>query len=153
MIIIVTGSVGTGKTVISKALASRLNFEYIDVNKIIKENDLSGSYIPELDTYEVDVKKLKNFLLNYINGKEDLIIDGHLSHYLDCDIINFCIVCRCDLKLLKQRLLDRGYNELKIRENLDAEIFETCKQESLEFGHNLVEIDTTHKTVDECVED
>ena len=38
--IIVTGSVGTGKTTLAKKLAKKLNYIYIDVSKLIKENNI-----------------------------------------------------------------------------------------------------------------
>ena len=56
MIIAVSGSVGTGKSAIAKALAKKLNFKYLDVNKLIKETGLRDKHIKELDSYEVDVK-------------------------------------------------------------------------------------------------
>ena len=43
-IICVTGSVGTGKTYVSKKLAKALKYKYIDVNKIIEENRLYEEY-------------------------------------------------------------------------------------------------------------
>ena len=43
-VIIVTGSVASGKTTISKKLAKKLNFKYIDVNNIVREYNLSESY-------------------------------------------------------------------------------------------------------------
>ena len=39
-IICVTGSVGTGKTTISKRLSKAINFKYIDVNLLIKKNKI-----------------------------------------------------------------------------------------------------------------
>ena len=42
--IIVTGSVGTGKTTLAKKLSKKLNYEYINVNEVIKENKLDREY-------------------------------------------------------------------------------------------------------------
>ena len=44
MIIIVTGTPGTGKTTFSKEIAKEKNLKYIDVSKIIKENNLSEGF-------------------------------------------------------------------------------------------------------------
>ena len=44
---------------------------------------------------------------------------------------------RNSLKTLKKRLEKRGYSKEKVRENLDAEIFDTCRIEALEAGHNV----------------
>ena len=36
--IIVTGSVGSGKTTLAKKLSKFLDFEYLDVNDVVKKN-------------------------------------------------------------------------------------------------------------------
>ena len=42
------------------------------------------------------------------------------------------------LPALKKRLEARKYSEQKVRENLDAEIFDVCQQEALENGHKPI---------------
>ena len=117
MIIIVTGTPGTGKTTHAKALAKRERYTYVDVNEVIKKNN----------------KK--------ING---IIIDSHLSHYLAPELVDRCMVMRCsDLKKLRKRLKKRGYSLQKIKENLEAELMETCLQEAMEKGHRVEIIDGT----------
>ncbi len=64
--IIVTGTPGTGKTTIAKKLAKKLNYYYIDANKIISKYKLSEGYDRKRRTKIVDVKKLNKFLINYI---------------------------------------------------------------------------------------
>jgi len=133
MIITVTGSVGTGKTAISKKLAKKLKLVYVDVNGVIEKNKLRDRYIKKLDTYEVDISKLNAFLIKLINSsKKGLVIDSHLSHYLPEKNVDYCVVCKCDLSILKKRLNLRKYNKAKIRENLDSEIFDVCLVEALE---------------------
>ena len=39
--IIITGSVGSGKTTLSKKISKYLDLDYIDVNNIIKNYDLN----------------------------------------------------------------------------------------------------------------
>src|SRR3989344_3218410 len=46
------------------------------------------------------------------------------------------------LKKVKKRLEKRGYNKLKIRENLDAEIFDVCYEEAKELGHKVEVIES-----------
>jgi len=65
-VICVSGSVGSGKTTLSKKLSKNLGFKYIDVTKLIKENNLSSGYDKENQCEIVDVKKLNKFLVGII---------------------------------------------------------------------------------------
>lgn len=148
-IIAVTGSVCSGKTTIAKKLAYDLGFEYIDVNKIIDAHpEVISSFNKELDSKEIDTDKLSGVLTEYIKQlKKNVVVDSHLSHFLSSKFVTVCIVLKCDLKVLQNRLKDRGYSDIKIRENLDAEIMDSCFIETLENGHNVVLADTS-KDVD-----
>ncbi len=146
--IIVTGSVCSGKTAISKKLARKLGFRYIDVNKAVREYNLSEGYDKKRRCKVIDVKKLNRALIDKIRRLEkDLekgaVIDSHLSHYLPKKCVDLCIVAKCDLKVLEKRLKKRGYNKKKIRDNMDCEIFDVCLNESKENKHNVIVIDTT----------
>ena len=185
-VIVVTGSVGTGKTTLSKKLAKKLNFLYIDVNKIIKKYNISEGYDKKRKTKIVDVGKLNKALIREINHhnstvrkksmndpnkkisiinpnkkikynkiksiknmknnkkmKNGIIIDSHLSHYLPKKYVDLCIVTKCSLKELEKRLKYKKYSVDKIRENLDAEIFCICLNESKESRHKIMVVDTT----------
>src|SRR3989338_4410358 len=132
MIIIVIGTPGTGKTYLAKKLARYLNYQYIDVKKLLKKNNL-------LINYDFKAKKMNKLLIALITkSKNNLFIDSHLAHYLPKKYVNLCIVCKCDLKELKKRLVKRGYSKQKIRENLDAEIFDVCYIEAVERKHKVV---------------
>lgn len=153
MIITISGSVGTGKTAIAKALAKKLSFRYVDVNKLIKEKDLRGKYLKKFGSYEVDINKLNKVLIGLIKKNQNLIFDSHLSHYLPKKYVNYCVICKCDLKILKKRLESRGYDNKKIRENLDSEIFDVCLVEATENKHNVIVVDTTNRNVNGCVKE
>ncbi|MEK6876962.1 MAG: AAA family ATPase [Nanoarchaeota archaeon] len=193
-VIIVTGTPGTGKTTLSKKLAKKLDFGYLDVNETIKKYNLSEGYDKKRKTKIIDVKKLNMALIKEINNynnsikkismtksnkrikytrkskifgvlkisdfhdnkiksiknkknnrniKNGIIIDSHLSHYLPERYVDLCIVTKCGLKELKRRLKKKKYSESKIRENLDAEIFDVCLNEAEENKHNLIVINTT----------
>ena len=150
-IIIVTGTPGTGKTLLSKKLASKLNFHYIDANRMIRKYKLSEGYDKKRNTEIVDATKLNKTLIREIsNFKKDkktkgIIIDSHLSHYLPKKYAGLCIVTKSGLKTLEERLKKRKYTKSKIRENLDAEIFDVCLNEAKENKHKILIIDTTRK--------
>jgi broad-specificity NMP kinase len=45
----------------------------------------------------------------------------------------------------------RGWPAAKIEENIEAEIMGVCKEEALEAGKKILEIDSTEKTAQETV--
>ncbi|MEK6916468.1 MAG: AAA family ATPase [Nanoarchaeota archaeon] len=136
-VIIVTGTPGTGKTTAAKKIAKQKNLKYIDVNKLIEEKKLFESIDLDRGSKIVDTDKLNKVLIDIIKDNKGVVIDSHLSHYLPKKYVDKCIVTKCSLEELKKRLQKRGYKEVKIRENLDAEIFDVCRIEALEAGHNV----------------
>ena len=142
--IVVSGSVGTGKTLVSKKLARKYNLFYFNINDFIKGNKLYDSYDRKRQTFVVDTRKLIPILINAIKkSKRVIIFDSHLSHYIPRKYVKLCIVCKCDLNKLKTRLEKRKYSKDKIRENLDVEIFDVILNEAKEFKHKIKVIDTT----------
>ncbi|MCD4666948.1 adenylate kinase family protein [archaeon] len=143
MIIILTGSVCSGKTTIAKKLAKEKKYNYLNLTDFIKENKLYDSYDKKDKSYVVDTKKLNKALIKVI--KNNLIIDGHLSHYLPSKYVDLCIVTKCNLKVLKNRLNKRKYSKQKIEDNLEAEILDTCLNEAKENKHKIKVIYTSKK--------
>ena len=169
--IIVTGTPGTGKTAISKKLGKKLNLNCLDANLIIKKYHLSEGYDRKRKTKIIDTKKLNKALVKEIKScnkrasdiknfkkankslaksikssteiKNGIIIDSHLSHYLPNKYVDLCIVTKCNLKILQTRLKKKKYGKEKIRENLDAEIFDVCLEEAKSYNHKLLIIDTS----------
>ncbi len=146
-VITVTGTPGTGKTTISKQIAEQKEYQYIDVNKIISQNNLSEEYDSEKKCQVIDVEKLNKNIVTKINNakqksEKGLVIDSHLAHHLPKEFVDLCIVTKCNLKTLKTRLEKRSYGEEKIRENLDCEIFDICLNEAKEAGHKILIVET-----------
>jgi adenylate kinase len=148
-IIIVTGTPCTGKTTYAKELAKSKKYEYIDVNKLLKEHKLKEYYDKKRMCYVVDTEKLNKVLIDLINKfkkkKTSIVIDSHLSHFLPKKYVDLCFVIKCNLKKLKKRLQKRHYSKAKIEENLQAEIFDVCLTEAQEMGHKIKVIDTSTK--------
>ncbi|MEK6983226.1 MAG: adenylate kinase family protein [Nanoarchaeota archaeon] len=152
--IIVTGTPGTGKTALAKKLSRKLNYVYLDVNKIISKYKLSEGYDKARKTGIVDVNKLNKFLIKHIKQfkinqykksekHNGIIIDSHLSHYLPRKYVNFCIVTKCDIKELNARLKNKKFHKEKIDENLQAEIFDICHIKAMEKKHKVFVVNTT----------
>lgn len=143
--IIITGTPGTGKSELAKALAKKLGCRHINVNRLAKR--LSEGYDRERKTSIVDVKKLNTELMGLIKAsKKRMVIDSHLSHYLPEKYVKLCIVTKCSIRVLKKRLEKRKYSQKKVRENLDCEIFDVCRTEAEERYGNVLVLDTTRKS-------
>ena len=153
MIIIFTGTPGTGKTTLAIELAKKTGIPYLDVNIVIQECNLRESYDQKNKTYIVDEKKLSKVLIKIINNNcKNLIIDSHLSHYVPAKYVDYCIVTKTDLKVLKKRLEQRKYPKNKIKENIEAETFDICLVDALELKHKIIQIDTTKNSIKKCIE-
>ena len=152
-VVAVSGVPGTGKTTLSRKLSKKLNFYYLDVNKLISNNKLYEGYDKKRKTKIVDIKKLNKSLIkeikslknntNQIKRFNGAIIDSHLSHYLPRRYADFCIVTKCEIKELSKRLKKKKFHKNKIQENLQAEIFDVCLNEAKERKHKIIVIDTT----------
>ncbi len=141
--ICVSGSVGTGKTTYAKRLAKKLKARYIDVNEIIKKYKLSEGYDKKRKCKIIDIKKLNNILEKIIKeSKESLVIDSHMSHFLNPKLVDYVVITKTSLKKLKNRLKKRGYNKIKIDENLEVEIMDICLNEAKELGHKIKIVNT-----------
>ena len=143
-VIIVSGTPGTGKTKIAKLISKEIKYKYIDLNLLIKSRRLFDYFDKKRKSNVVDIKKLNRFIIKFIKKwKTNLVFDSHLSHFIPKKYVNLCIIAKCDIKKLKSRLIKRKYNKLKIKENIESEIFNVCLNEAKEIGHNIIVIDTT----------
>lgn len=147
-LIVITGSPGVGKSTLAKFLTKKLGFDRLDLHHYYKR--ISTSYNRSKQSYDIDYVKFEKLVKEKLQlSKKGLIIDSHISHLLPRKLVNLCIVLtNSNLKTLEQRLQKRKYSKKKIRENLDAEIFQVCLMEAKEKKHKILVFDTT-KGMDE----
>ncbi len=147
-LIAVTGTPGTGKSTIAKRLSLLLGYAYLNGSELVKSSKLAEKYDKRRKTAVVDPSLFTHAVLKVRDveakrGSKGLIVDSHLSHFLPSKDVSACIVLTCSLPELAMRLSKRGYGRAKIRENLDAEIFDTILVEAKESGHNVIAFDAT----------
>lgn len=146
--IALTGTPGTGKTTVAGVLRAR-GYDVLDMTGYIRDNGLREEYDAERDTYDVDVERLNDSL----SGMEDMIFEGHLAHFMDVDCV---IVLRCHPDVMADRLRGRGYDDAKVRENVQAEVLDVILFESVDSGVPTYAVDTTSSDADavaDAVED
>ena len=146
MLVAITGTPGVGKSTVSKILAHK--FPVIDIHSYAEQHGLFEEYDDEAGSYDVDVEKLNDSIMSERHDGT-VFLDGHLSHFVDCDII---IVLRCAPKKIYQRLKERGYDEKKILENVQAEVLDVILSESTESDAKVFEIDCSDLSPDQVAD-
>lgn len=152
MIIAITGTPGTGKTSVSKII-QKDGFEVVDFNKVACENNFLIGKDKKRDSNIVDIKRFDEYIRKNYIGKEIVFIEGHLSHLLKC--VDKVILLRCHPNKLRKNLSKKGWKEIKIKENIEAEILDIILCEVVEKypEENIFEIDTTDKSIEGIAHD
>jgi len=139
----ITGTPGTGKSLVGTELARR-------GHNVVHLTATVGPYVigddEERDTRIIDVDRWAGEFVPV-----DGFVEGHIAHLLPCDRI---VVLRCRPDELKKRLSQRNYREAKIRENADAEAIDVCLIETVEkfSTEQIFELDTTARDAVYCAD-
>ena len=147
MIIAITGTPGTGKTSVCKALG----LEFMDLNSIIEEKGFYTGVDNERECFIADLDKLEEYVRRVYKEEEKkggylLLIESHLAHFLNPDVV---IVLRANPLLLAERLKQRGFSVPKIRENVEAEMLDIILAEAVQRCRVVYEVDTSGKRIEE----
>ena len=140
MILAITGTPGTGKTSVCKALG----LDCIDLNSVVAEQSFYTGIDHKRGSLIADLDKLEE----YVRHKEQklLVIEGHLAHLLNPEV---AIVLRANPSVLTERLKQKGFPAQKIEENVEAETLDVILVEAVELCDVVYEVDTSEKRVEE----
>jgi adenylate kinase len=130
----ITGTPGTGKSMIADELAHR-------GHKVVHITNTIGPYvIGDDEKRDVQVIDVDRWAAEFV--PVDGFVEGHFAHLLPCDRV---VVLRCRPDELKARLARRKYREAKIRENAEAEALDSSLIETVEEHDpsHIFELDTT----------
>lgn len=137
----ITGTPGTGKSMIGDELARR-------GHRVVHLTDTVGPYvIGDDEKRDVQVIDVERWVAEFT--PVDGFVEGHFAHLLPCDRI---VVLRCRPDELAARLKQRKYREAKIRENAEAEALDSCLIETVEDYDpgRIFELDTTGRDAPYC---
>lgn len=150
-LVIITGTPGSGKSTVANVLIKKLGMVRIDWHNLVKKNpNINLGYNRKKQSYDLDVKILAGEIRKLMkeNPSTQFVFDTHISHLLPKSMVRLAIVMKCsNLKKLKKRLEDRRYNKRKVQDNMDAEIFEVCLDETAERGHKFIVIDSAKRLI------
>jgi len=139
----VTGTPGTGKTTAVERLESdhHIGLSVVHLNEVIREEGLTTGHDEERDSAIADL----DAVADYLEGKEDVLVESHLAHHVDADRV---VVLRCHPEQLHDRLSERGEAAAKADENAESEALDVVLTEAVNrHGEDAVyEIDTTDRT-------
>jgi len=148
--VIITGTPGTGKTTVTKLLSEKGWISY-DITSFVKEKSLFLGYDIIRDSLIIDEEQLQEELVKKAEDHSIVILDGHTATLIEDKFVKYCFVLKIELEVLNKRLRIRNYSELKVSENLQAEIMESCLNEAYEAYeiNKIHEVETTNMTPEE----
>ena len=141
MLIVISGTPGTGKTDVAKLLGKKLRARLLTTNYLVKKYKIKTHPDKKRKTKIIDTKKLAAAAKKEAN-RALAIFEGHLAHFTPADLT---IILRTNPKELEERLKKKKWIKKKIKENVEAEAIGVISNETGK-KKNVIEIDTTGKT-------
>ncbi|KAF8473839.1 AAA domain-containing protein [Kalaharituber pfeilii] len=129
--IIITGTPGVGKSSHAQLLAEQTDLRHFSINDVVRERKCHSGWDDEFKSWIVDEEKLLDEIEDEIK-QGGYIIDWHSCDLFPKSWIDLVVVLRTDNTILYDRLTERNYPEVKLQENIDAEIMEVILEEALE---------------------
>lgn len=131
--IVLCGTPGTGKsTLVERLKKELLDFSFINLSQFAVENDCISGYDGTLESHEIDEDKLEAKLKPILKSNQFNLVETIHADVLSPDLVDWVYICRADNTKLYDRLKARDYNEEKLSNNIQAEIFQTIADEARE---------------------
>ena len=130
--VLLTGTPGTGKTSTAQLAAERTGLKHINVGDLVKQHNChEGKDDEGFDSYILDEDKLCD-VMEPIMAEGGCLVDFHTSEIFPERWFELVLVLRSTTEALFDRLTERGYNEKKRAENIEAEIMQICVEAAKE---------------------
>ena len=156
--IIITGFMGTGKSVVAKELARKLKMEYIDTDQVIEGRQ--GLTIADIFAGHGEniFREQENKLVKELSQKENIVIATGGETLLSSDNARMLgqtgeIVCLyADSRTIYNRVKRKNDRPLLKRENVLNEINRLLKERKKAYNNFTIKIDTANLSVQEVVD-
>jgi len=148
---IITGTPGTGKTTLSRALAKALGARYINLTQFVSKRKLYSRIDRERRTKIMDVARTRSSLTRELRAMSGpVVVDAHAPEgIVPGRMVRQVFVLRCHPKVLEARLRAKKWKANKIRENVLAEIVDSCLTAAVkQYGwRKVTQLDTSRGSV------
>lgn len=147
MIILVTGSPGTGKSALARVMSDDLKCSVVESSEImVKEGAVSED--PARDTFIIDWERGLAVARSIASRSSDsctVVVTVTPTLWLEAveGDVAFIVLVRCHPSVLLRRLEARGWRRGKIVENVMAEAFGVIAEELEPWWHFTFEVDAS----------
>ena len=152
--IVITGTPGTGKTTVSRQLADQIGASYLPLTQLVIDKRLHEAIDHRRRTRIVDLRRTRAFLANSLSTDRKLmVIDSHIPDAIPREYVRKILVLRCHARILEARLRRKGWGPLKIKENVLAEILDSCYVAATSYygPRRIAQLETSEFSVRKCI--
>ncbi len=151
--VVITGTPGTGKTTISKAIAKSIHADYLSLTRFVTSNELYSGIDRERSSKIVDIERTRESLRSLPSRGDLIIVDTHVADSIPRERTRKVIVLRCHPKVLESRLRKKGWGANKVRENVLAEMLDACYMIAISYygAKKVYQLDTSSRRLEKCV--
>ncbi len=151
--IVITGTPGTGKTTIAKAIAKAIHADYLSLTRFVTAKSLYSGIDRERSSKIVDIERTRKSLRNLTSRGEMIIVDTHVADSIPRERTRRVIVLRCHPNILESRLRRKGWSANKVRENVLAEMLDACFMIAISYygAKKVFQLDTSSRRLEKCV--
>ncbi|KAK2955602.1 putative Adenylate kinase isoenzyme 6 like protein [Blattamonas nauphoetae] len=152
MNILVTGTPGTGKTTLCQRLSEQLHLNYLHFGSFARNIPvLQDLWNEQMQCYDLD-DEAENMIMDEMEPLMEqgrCIVEHHDARPFPERWFGLVILLRSSTEQLFDRLSSRQYSQEKVQENIQAEIFNICKEQAEESYSPSIILELQSNTLDD----